>query len=136
MPGIYVVRSFLDSLPAAHAGGPIALRRFDFILRALRWLFNMACGPGSRKGDVAPAAREMPIQIMLNTYSEIVRDRLETKSLGQSDPKTNANPKIAVKNLSFFYGLSQALFDVSVEIPERSVTALIGPSGCGKSTFL
>jgi phosphate transport system ATP-binding protein len=44
--------------------------------------------------------------------------------------------KIEARNLSFFYGHSQALFDVSVKIPQRRVTALIGPSGCGKSTFL
>ncbi|MDA1050589.1 MAG: phosphate ABC transporter ATP-binding protein PstB [Planctomycetota bacterium] len=40
------------------------------------------------------------------------------------------------RNLSFFYGVNQALFDVSLTILERAVTALIGPSGCGKSTFL
>jgi len=44
--------------------------------------------------------------------------------------------KISVRHLNFFYGRSQALFDISVEISERIVTAFIGPSGCGKSTFL
>jgi phosphate transport system ATP-binding protein len=44
--------------------------------------------------------------------------------------------KITVDNLNFFYGESQALFDVSMKIQENRVTALIGPSGCGKSTFL
>ena len=44
--------------------------------------------------------------------------------------------KISVRNLNFYYGRSQALFDISLEIPERIVTAFIGPSGCGKSTFL
>ncbi len=39
-------------------------------------------------------------------------------------------------HIDFWYGRSQALFDISIRIPERSVTALIGPSGCGKSTFL
>jgi len=43
---------------------------------------------------------------------------------------------ISVKNLSVFYGDNQALFDISMDIPEKEVTALIGPSGCGKSTFL
>ena len=38
--------------------------------------------------------------------------------------------------LSFFYGTNQALHDISLGIPEKSVTAFIGPSGCGKSTFL
>ncbi len=45
-------------------------------------------------------------------------------------------PKIDVQNLDFFYGKSQALFDVSLQIPTGKVTAFIGPSGCGKSTFL
>jgi len=44
--------------------------------------------------------------------------------------------KIAVKALNFYYGKTQALKDVSLEIPERIVMAFIGPSGCGKSTFL
>jgi phosphate transport system ATP-binding protein len=44
--------------------------------------------------------------------------------------------KIRTENLNFFYGSTQALFDVSLDIKERLVTALIGPSGCGKSTYL
>ena len=44
--------------------------------------------------------------------------------------------KISALELDVFYGDKQALFDVSLHIPEKQVTALIGPSGCGKSTFL
>ena len=44
--------------------------------------------------------------------------------------------KLRVQNLNFFYGNHQALFDISLDIPEQRVLALIGPSGCGKSTFL
>jgi phosphate transport system ATP-binding protein len=44
--------------------------------------------------------------------------------------------KIGISHLNFFYGSAQALFDISMEIPERRVIAFIGPSGCGKSTFL
>ena len=43
---------------------------------------------------------------------------------------------ITAKDLSLWYGSSQALKDVNMSVPERSITALIGPSGCGKSTFL
>jgi len=44
--------------------------------------------------------------------------------------------KIRVSNLNFFYGKAQALYDISLDVPEREVVAFIGPSGCGKSTFL
>lgn len=43
---------------------------------------------------------------------------------------------ITVKDLCLWYGPTQALKDVSVDIQEHTITALIGPSGCGKSTFL
>jgi len=43
---------------------------------------------------------------------------------------------IAVKDYNFYYGAHQALFDITLDIPERQVTAFIGPSGCGKSTLL
>ena len=44
--------------------------------------------------------------------------------------------KIKAENVNVYYGSKQALFDVSIDIAEKEVTALIGPSGCGKSTFL
>ncbi|MCA9080099.1 MAG: phosphate ABC transporter ATP-binding protein [Planctomycetaceae bacterium] len=44
--------------------------------------------------------------------------------------------KLETRHLDFYYGNNQALHDISLQIPERSVTAFIGPSGCGKSTFL
>ena len=43
---------------------------------------------------------------------------------------------IDVEQFSFWYGKTQALFDINLAIAPREVTALIGPSGCGKSTFL
>lgn len=51
-----------------------------------------------------------------------------------SENETKA--KLVVKNLNLFYGNFQALYDVSLDIPENKITALIGPSGCGKSTLL
>ena len=47
-----------------------------------------------------------------------------------------AKAKVSVQDLNFFYGRTQALHNISLEIPERIVMAFIGPSGCGKSTFL
>ncbi len=45
-------------------------------------------------------------------------------------------PKIVVENLDFFYDGKQALYQITIDIYPKQVTALIGPSGCGKSTFL
>jgi phosphate transport system ATP-binding protein len=44
--------------------------------------------------------------------------------------------KVRAEKVNVFYSEKQALFDVSIDIPERAVTSFIGPSGCGKSTFL
>jgi phosphate transport system ATP-binding protein len=64
----------------------------------------------------------------------------EEKVSGEFDPRKNLNPdaqtKIHIENLNFYYGAKQALYDVALPIREHQVTALIGPSGCGKSTFL
>ena len=49
---------------------------------------------------------------------------------------TSMQSKIRVNDLNLYYGEKQALFNVSLDIKEKEVTALIGPSGCGKSTFL
>jgi phosphate transport system ATP-binding protein len=47
-----------------------------------------------------------------------------------------ATAKLVTRRVNLWYGEKQALYDVSLDIAERQVTALIGPSGCGKSTFL
>ncbi|WP_028445437.1 phosphate ABC transporter ATP-binding protein PstB [Chitinimonas koreensis] len=49
---------------------------------------------------------------------------------------TNAQSKLAVRGLNFYYGNFHALKNINLDIPERKVTAFIGPSGCGKSTLL
>lgn len=49
---------------------------------------------------------------------------------------THDEKLIEISQFDFFYGSSQALFDISMNVPDRKVTALIGPSGCGKSTLL
>ncbi|WPX40521.1 phosphate ABC transporter ATP-binding protein PstB [Akkermansia sp. N21116] len=48
----------------------------------------------------------------------------------------NIKTKISARNLNFFYGTHQALFDNNLDIAEHRITAVIGPSGCGKSTHL
>jgi len=56
--------------------------------------------------------------------------------LKPSEDNVATTPKIAVKNLNFYYGSFQGLKNINLDILERRVTAFIGPSGCGKSTLL
>jgi phosphate transport system ATP-binding protein len=72
--------------------------------------------------------------------AQVSREKLRTPQpkvqyLHRSDLNARKT-KISVRDLNFFYGRSQALSNVSMEIRERLVTAFIGPSGCGKSTFI
>jgi len=80
----------------------------------------------------------------------------ETKTAPNMEKKETSQPKVSekpditvhetegakgrtlidIQNVDFKYGDSQALFDISLQIPEKEVTAFIGPSGCGKSTLL
>ncbi len=65
-------------------------------------------------------------------------EKTRTSANLDSEPATHtaAGNIIDVDQLNFYYGKSQALFDVSLTIQERKVTAFIGPSGCGKTTLL
>lgn len=80
---------------------------------------------------------------MANSFTALMNDRAaqqppggNTSAAADGTGVPTHRAKIETRHLNFFYGPSQALFDISVTIPEKSVTALIGPSGCGKSTFL
>jgi phosphate transport system ATP-binding protein len=52
------------------------------------------------------------------------------------DQGAETGVKIAIRNLQVFYRSFRALADISIDMPERRITAIIGPSGCGKSTLL
>ena len=60
---------------------------------------------------------------------------METEHTGDA---SEARSKLVIEasRVDFYYSQTQALYDISLAIPEHQVTALIGPSGCGKSTFL
>jgi phosphate transport system ATP-binding protein len=73
-----------------------------------------------------PAEKIVPQSDLYSTQSPTIRT-----------PDAESRPaRITARDVSVFYGPKQALFDVSIDIPEKAVTAFIGPSGCGKSTFL
>ncbi|GGM70966.1 phosphate transport system ATP-binding protein [Halarchaeum rubridurum] len=72
---------------------------------------------------------QMETQTTTGETEEQIRDEwLEYDFEGES--------ALSVEDLDVFYGNDQALQSISMDVPEKSVTALIGPSGCGKSTFL
>ncbi len=61
---------------------------------------------------------------------------LVTSTRANSEREAARPIKISVRRLDFYYGQQQALYDISIDIQQRVVTAFIGPSGCGKSTFI
>ena len=68
------------------------------------------------------------------SYSAIISERSMSGRKPSNEP--GAVCKFSARGVSFWYGDKQALFDVALTIPERSVAALIGPSGCGKSSLV
>ncbi len=72
---------------------------------------------------------------LANPYPAIATDVLETNAEAMLSDTSSA-VKIASRQLNFYYGEHQALFDNNLEIARNQVTAIIGPSGCGKSTHI
>jgi len=75
---------------------------------------------------------------MSNTTSDdsLITTEVQADSNDDRAPLGETGTAVAARNLDVYYGDEQAIDDVTMEIPEKRVTALIGPSGCGKSTFL
>jgi phosphate transport system ATP-binding protein len=63
------------------------------------------------------------------------RPEIGAAAQASTDPASR-RLRMETRKLNFWYGQKQALYDISLRIPEKSVTAFIGPSGCGKSTYL
>jgi phosphate transport system ATP-binding protein len=73
------------------------------------------------------------------TAPDVDGDSLITTNVRSTDSTGHGHSEetvVETRNLDVYYGDEKAIDDVSIEIPEHQVTALIGPSGCGKSTFL
>jgi phosphate transport system ATP-binding protein len=77
-----------------------------------------------------PAPQAAPVKNVRPTT------RAGAVAAARTDIRTGADLKAEVRGVSFYYGQRQALKNVDLPVPERTVTALIGPSGCGKSTLL
>src|SRR6267142_418044 len=83
------------------------------------------------RGEISDAKEirlsSMPVSTPLLTPKFAVNSRVELAERAT---------KIAVDSLDFYYGRTQALENISLDIPEQAVMAFIGPSGCGKTTLL
>ena len=80
---------------------------------------------------------------MMDSSSSAVQMALANKdksagsvSLGQHETQGSSPIRVKIEKVNFYYGKSQSLFHVSLDIASNRVTAMIGPSGCGKSTLL
>ncbi len=84
----------------------------------------------STMSALTPIAVEAEVQRSVKPQQGV---KFETIRTPDAQPRPT---RISAKDVNVFYGAKQALFGVSIDIPEKAVTAFIGPSGCGKSTFL
>ncbi len=74
---------------------------------------------------------------MENQQAAVLRDTEASSGASrQLSGVVAKRPRIAIRNLDFFYGTNKALKAINLDLPERQVTGMIGPSGCGKSTLL
>ena len=79
--------------------------------------------------------REAPVTTVREDALEAIQ-RGETVPVVVHDALKAEEPVLEVDDFNLWYGDSQALYDISINVPRGKVTALIGPSGCGKSTLL
>lgn len=97
-------------------------------------------GAGSVDPTEAPRMGGQVLPEIAPSKGAAVEPRLEDGTPRSGSAVVDSPPvgpiKIAARDVSVFYEGKQALYDVSLDIPDKTVTALIGPSGCGKSTFL
>jgi phosphate transport system ATP-binding protein len=75
------------------------------------------------------------IETPMSLQKRVAEERAE-HAMPMIDSTTTQPPAFEVENLSIWYGQKRAIDDVTIDIPGKTITAIIGPSGCGKSTFL
>ena len=93
---------------------------------------NSSQESSSSNADRAKSAKDPAVDAP--PTEAIKRQVVETTTAKYLDRE--ADIKIHARNVNFYYGAKQALYDVTLPVAEHQVTALIGPSGCGKTTFL
>src|SRR6187200_3419794 len=71
-----------------------------------------------------------------NTNAQGIRIKTEVEFAAPAAARGDAGIAVEIRDGNLFYGQKQALFDITMDIGERQVTAFIGPSGCGKSTLI
>ncbi len=111
-------------------------RRLQSITHKLPSWFTTANWPAREPhpiGMTANSAEQEAVRSKRESVFETVDTGTDRQESGLSGFEESV---IESRNLDVFYGDTQALNGISMEIPEKQVTALIGPSGCGKSTFL
>ena len=77
----------------------------------------------------------------MDLQEDVVTPRIKAPPMTESDPSSAEKLQaertiIKVEDVNFYYGATQALKSINIEIPEKKATAFIGPSGCGKTTLL
>ena len=77
-----------------------------------------------------------PTILSPRSFASINAPVMSANSASTVAPNSQPAAKIQIRDLNFYYGSFRALKDISIDIPEKQVTAFIGPSGCGKSTLL
>jgi phosphate transport system ATP-binding protein len=86
---------------------------------------------------VAPPIQEpMPMTESTATTHDAPLIKTDVQFVAAEKRTAGLPPAIVIRNASLFYGSTQALHDITMDIPAKQVTAFIGPSGCGKSTLL
>jgi len=100
---------------------------------------NTGSGPHlvGRAGDIESTTLTMTNATPRPPAPDATTSRVEPSTLIRSADELSRSPqKIVTRHVNFYYGDHQALFDISLNIPEHCVTALIGPSSCWKCTCL
>ena len=129
--------AFIVDIPSSLDGPSDRSARADLsLVRQSGTCIHRENGRGHHRAAGVPGAHECAGGV----HPQKVRKTMVAMALVTEDipptPETPVVPKMSAENVNLWYADKQALFDVSLDIAAKEVTALIGPSGCGKSTFL